>query len=153
MRWVIIIGAVAIASIYSGTLIWCVLAIRTATRIAAEVLDIHTNKLREQSAEIKTLRESSFPQYRGAVSALPDPQWIAHDDRVTAALAAPLVERAAPHKLAQNAAYGPWQVDVVSAYPTEALEALDPHARRKHAGEGLPNPDDAPFFTQSAPEK
>lgn len=157
-------------AIYIAGLLWCIMAIRSTTRIGAEVLDIHTNQLRKQSAEIATLRESQFPRYTDAVVTLPavsayppatteaandarvmtfledigqaTPQK-AQDARVRAALEQAVPGPNAAQKLAQNAVYGKpggWQHQPM---------------RKPGSGGGVPmaDPESAPFFTQSQPEK
>lgn len=144
-------------AIYIGALLWCVMAIRSTTRIGAEVLDIHTNALRKQSAEIATLRESQFPRYTSAVVELPaecdtPPDWQAHDDRVRHALANPVPNPLDPVKLADSAFYAS-----AREWYRKGGQAgwQDQPMRKPGSGGGVPmaDPESAPFFTQSQPEK
>lgn len=165
----------ALNAIYIAALLWCVMAIRTTTRIGAEIMDIHTDALRKQSAEIATLRESQFPRYTDAVVTLPlsDPAWEAHDAAVSDAIAHALPGPNAAQKLAQNAMYGKpggWQVQPMRASECPSCGSPDPAAKpvvdtgarlefkcadRWHNGGGvqMADPETAPFFTQSTPEK
>lgn len=167
----------ALNAIYIAGLLWCVLAIRSTTKIGAEVLDIHTTQLRKQSAEIQALRESVFPRYTGGVVTLPlsDPAWEAHDAAVRAALDQAVPGPDAAAKLAQNASYGRvgmWQNqpmrDSVPECPScgspdrAAKPVVDTGERLEfkcddlwHTRKTVPmlDPESAPFFTQSQPEK
>ena len=171
-------------AIYIGALLWCVMAIRTTTRIGAEIMDIHTDALRKQSAEIATLRESQFPRYTDAVVPLPavsayppeiaDLSWEGHDRAVADAIAHALPGANAAQKLAQNAAYGRkpggWQHQPMRASECPSCGSPDPAAKpvvdtgarlefkcadKWHNGGGvqMADPETAPFFTQSQPEK
>lgn len=136
---------VVLNAIYIGALLWCVMAIRATTKLGARVLDIHTEKLRQAFGEIAALRESQFPRYMGTPIECETPEaadmpWAAHDAAVSDAIAHALPGAKAAEKLSQNAAYG--KTDAVSAYPPEALGG---------GGVRLPDPESAPFFTQSGP--
>lgn len=180
---ILVILFVVLNAIYIAGLVWCILAIRSTTKIGAQVVDIHTEKLRQAFGEISALRESTFPKYAGAVVPLPDTEWAAHDAVVSEALAAKAQENAQYAKVTQNAAYGRvgvWQtqpMDAVSAYPPELTakecpscgspdraakpvidtgEQLQFHCDNSwHIVKGVPmaDPETAPFFTQSQPEK
>lgn len=148
-------------AIYISGLLWCIMAIRTTTRIGAEIFDLHTDQLAKLRAEMTTLRESSFPRYTDAVVSLPigepvaespevaDMPWAAHDAAVSDAIANRLPGRATEAKLAQNAAYSFGQPDHGHVYIGD-----EPVCAPKSGGVvGLPDPETAPFFTQSTPEK
>lgn len=155
---ILVILFVVLNAIYIAGLLWCILAIRSTTKIGARVMDIHTNALRRQSAEIATLRESQFPRYSGAVTPLPDAgEWAAHDAAVSDAIAAKVAENARYGKTPQNGAQS-LSEDVVSAYPTYAQTGklgLWQNQPMRESGGGVPmmDPETAPFFTQSQPEK
>lgn len=161
-------------AIYIGVLLWCVMAIRATTKLGAEVLDIHTEKLRQAFGEIAALRESQFPRYTDAVISLPvecetpevaDLPWAAHDAAVSDAIAHAMPGPNAAEKLSQNAAYGRATECPTCKSPDRAAmpvvdtgERLEFHCAdtwhlRGTVGEGLrlPDPETAPFFTQSGP--
>lgn len=180
---ILVILFVVLNAIYIAGLLWCILAIRSTTKIGAQVMDIHTDALRKQSAEISALRESTFPKYASAVVALPDPRWAAHDAAVSDALAAKVAENARYGKTPENGTQsrtdrvGVWQVqamDAVSAYPSvcPSCKSPDPAAMpvvdngkklefkcsdlwhtKRGGGVPMADPETAPFFTQSQPEK
>lgn len=119
--------------------LWCVFAILDIKETVAATLEIHNTVLERHSAKITALRESSFPRYADAVIPLGDcdtDEHAAHDAAVTDALAHPLLGRASLANLAQTGAGDAWQVQEM-----------------RGKGVRLPDPEAAPFFTQSAPEK
>jgi hypothetical protein len=148
------------------------MAIRATTKLGAEVLDIHTEKLRQAFGEIAALRESQFPRYTDAVVSLPlecetpeiaDMPWAAHDAAVSDAIAHALPGPNAAEKLSQNAAQecptcgspDPAAKPVVDTGAKLEFQCDDLwHAREWYKSGGgvrLPDPESAPFFTQSGP--
>lgn len=116
----------------------CLYQINVMKKIVADVLEIHNTVLERHGEQIKTLRESSFPRYTGT----PVGEWAEHDAAVSDALAAKVAENARYGKVPQNGAQsrvGVWQDQ-------------DMHVMRGK-GVRLPDPENAPFFTTSQPEK
>lgn len=142
---------VILNAIYIGALLWCVMAIRATTKLGAEVLDIHTEKLRQAFGEIAALRESQFPRYMGTPIECETPEvsdmaWTAHDAAVSDAIAHALPGANTAEKLSQDAAHG-------QSYREAGHVGLWQNQPMRESGGGvrLPDPESAPFFTQSGP--
>lgn len=123
MNW-IVITLVALHLFTLSALAHVALNLREAKRTIAAILDIHTTALRRDDAAIQELQKRDYPRFSSAV--IPTSEF------------------------SQGAPVTPWTAH--DAAVTDALQKPFHGAANAPRGAGLPDPDDAPFFTQSAPQ-